>query len=207
MAQHFVTMCVVCLFCAAHTPCLAHMEDFSQSVQGSTIPSADYTTELPGYSEHFSTDRIDKKVSQWSEKDSKGANNQFDKVPDNRNEDSYYDDSLEVELERVRNQQESRRRELLERLGQTDLQAINDKNAKNAKNSRSKRSSQHSDKYFTKKIFQQYGDGEHMTIDGFERLLKKMGLFQLNARVTEEESHSIDSNQSGSRLGKRLKKN
>ena len=210
MAQHFVAVCVVCVLCAAHRLCFAHMVDSSQVVQ-QTTPSVKYSTELPGYSEHLLPHRINStEVPAWKDvhkKDSKRNENhkRFNKVPDQRTEKSHYDDRLAEDLEHIRTHQEARQKELLERLGQNDLESPK-KNSKvnqtNDKNLRSKRSSDLDEKYFTKKIFELYGDGENMTIEGFERLLKKMGLFQSESIVSEEEIHSIDSNQSGSRLGK-----
>ncbi|XP_058806546.1 zinc transporter foi isoform X2 [Phymastichus coffea] len=195
---HFVAMCVVCLFCATHTPCLAHMK-MSQMVQKTTPPSKEYSTDSSDDSEHFLDNRIKNEVSEWSKKIYNRTDNLLHKVPHNSIEKSN-SDSVELDLEHIKKLQEPRRQELLERLGQNDLQAMNAKSAKNAKNSRAKRSTEFNEKYFTMKLFQQYGNGEHMTMEGFEKLLKKIGLFQLESRVSEQESHSINSNQSGSRL-------
>ena len=127
-------------------------------------------------------------------------------MPDERFDKTNYDDRLQDDLEHFNAQEEYRKKELMDRLGQSDLAWL--KNSKidqeNLKNSRSKRNSELDEKYFTKKIFELYGDGENMTMEGFQKLLKKLGLFQSEPKVSEQEIHSIDSNQSGSRLGKQI---
>lgn len=213
MAQHLVTVCVVCVLCAAHTPCYAHMDAAAAATAGkeTTTPSAEYPTELPRYNEHSLPDRIDStKVPHWrsvgrkSSEEAENLKNLFGEVPDKTIEVPRDDDDrLADDLEHIQEHLDARQIELLERLGQNDLETRNDSktNRENAKNSRSKRNSRLDEKYFTKKIFEMYGDGENMTMEGFEKLLKKMGLFQSESAVSEEEIHSIDSNQSGSRLG------
>ncbi|OXU22795.1 hypothetical protein TSAR_002041 [Trichomalopsis sarcophagae] len=207
MMAHFVAVCVVCVLCAAHSPCFAHMD--APTVVKQTTPSVKYSTELPGYSEHLLPHRIDyteiPQRKNINTKDSKGISNNhkhsFNKVPDEKNELSHYDDRLAEDLEQVLAHEKARHKELLERLGQNELDSqVNQKNEKNARNARSKRSSDLEGKYFTKKLFETYGDGENMTIEGFEKMLKKLGLFQSESKVSEQETHSIDSNQSGSSL-------
>lgn len=191
MAQHIVTVCVVCVLCAAHVKCFAHT---------STLPVVKQTTTSvtapPGYSEHLLPNRINSTVVSYSKsvnaKDSKGINNKkhsINKVPEDRKSQisPMINNKLIEDSEPDRAELESRDKELMERLGQNQLESLRNSelNAKNFKNSRAKRSSD--EKYFTKKIFALYGDGENMTMEGFEKLLKKLRLFQSEA---EDSNHS-----------------
>lgn len=207
MARHIVTVCVVCLLCAAHARCFTHASTFP--TVNDTTSSVKFFTEPPGYSEHLLPDRINSTVTHSKSvnaKDSKGINNQkhsSNKVPQEKIKKLPHDDKLKEDSEINYEEQESRQKELMERLGQSHLETFKDSEmiTKNDKNSRLKRSSELDEKYFTKKIFALYGDGENMTMEGFEKLLKKMGWFQSAAKVSEEEVLSIDSNQSGSHSG------
>ncbi|XP_011503423.1 PREDICTED: zinc transporter foi [Ceratosolen solmsi marchali] len=207
MAQHFVTICVVCVLCAAHIPCYAHMNILPTVKQ--RTESVKYSTESSDYSEYLFSHSIGStkmpKKTEAITKDFTEINNNenlFNKVPEERIQKSHYDHRLKDNLENSRVLQESRQKELLDRLGQNYLesQENGDFNDKNMQNLRSKRSLELDEKYFTKKIFELYGDGENMTMEGFEKLLRKMGLFQSEPKVSEQEIHSIDSNQSGNRF-------
>lgn len=208
MAQHFVTVCVVCVLCAAHAPCYAH-STFSP-VGRQTGPGAKYSTGRPGYSEHSLPLRIGyTEVPQWKSfitKDSKRIENHkrsVNKVTGVEHENLHSPDRSLKDSGQVYILQESTQKEFADRSDQDNLELLkNSKNLKNVINVREKRSSQFDKKYFTKKVFELYGDGENMTMEGFEKLLEKMGLYQSGPRVSEQEIHSIDSNQSGSHLCK-----
>jgi hypothetical protein len=209
MAQHFVTICVVCVICAAHIPCYAHMNILPTVKQ--RTESAKYSSESSDYSEYLFSHPIDStempQITEVNTKDFmeiKNNKNLLNKVPEKRIQKSHYDHRLTDNFDDIGTHQESRQIELLDRLGQNYIEPLENSkvNDKNTHNLRSKRSLELDEKYFTKKIFELYGDGENMTMEGFEKLLKKMGLFQSEPKVSEQEIHSIDSNQSGNRLGK-----
>ncbi|XP_076293184.1 zinc transporter foi [Lasioglossum baleicum] len=77
--------------------------------------------------------------------------------------------------------------EIMERLGQTEISYNGElKSSRSAKNLdsvnmiRRKRNVDVIDeKYFMRKIFETYGDGTSVTIEGFEKLLRKLGLLRL----------------------------
>lgn len=55
-----------------------------------------------------------------------------------------------------------------------------------------------------KKIFEAYGDGTTVTMEGFEKLLRKLGLLRLLTDVSTLEDHNIVTSQHENPLGKFL---
>ncbi|KMQ88794.1 zinc transporter foi [Lasius niger] len=93
--------------------------------------------------------------------------------------------------------------ELLERLAQTELLS-NVKHESSADlrtdyRSRLKRDVAVDEMYFMRKIFEAYGDGTSITMEGFEKLVRKLGLLRLLTDASELESggteRSTDKNQ------------
>lgn len=78
----------------------------------------------------------------------------------------------------------SRDAELLERLAQTELvPGVNQKSAQSSEDlrtvNRSRLKRDVNERYFMQKIFEAYGDGTSITMDGFEKLIRKLGLLRL----------------------------
>ncbi|CAB0036867.1 unnamed protein product [Trichogramma brassicae] len=201
---NFVAVCVFCVLSAGHLPCFAHNEFLTvQAAAAAKDGDGDvkFYTKLPASlemsSEYYNNDEYER-MDEGKHSDDEDERRQpvarhsdadDDKVPETNNNDSQdVDDSYET----TRQQQ---------------LAAA-----------RSKRSVDLDDKFFTKKLFEQYGDGENMTIEGFERLLEQLGLFQKQIQQQHQHVHShahshthepatgtnerpsIDANQSSSRL-------
>lgn len=136
MSHHFVTVCVVCVLCAAHAPCSAHTDG-----QGSVLLGRDSRYDTQSY-----------------------------KRPD---------DSLRTLIN--------------SQIGSKEVVKIKDGiNDVDRPRHRRKRHDESSHKhtkvdYFTKQIFQEYGNGDSMTTEGFERLLKKLGLEDVIGKLKEAE--------------------
>ncbi|XP_014223625.1 zinc transporter foi isoform X2 [Trichogramma pretiosum] len=201
---NFVAVCVFCVLSAGHLPCFAHNEFLTvQAAAAAKDGDGDvkFYTKLPASlkmsSEYYNNDEYER-MDEGKHSDDEDERRQpvarqsdadDDKVPETNNNDSQdVDDSYET----------TRRQQLAA--------------------ARSKRSVDLDDKFFTKKLFEQYGDGENMTIEGFERLLEQLGLFQKQIQQQHQHVHShahshthepatgtnerpsIDTNQSSSRL-------
>jgi len=50
------------------------------------------------------------------------------------------------------------------------------------------------ERYFMKKIFEAYGDGTSITMEGFEKLVRKLGLLRLLTDTSELEGNGFDRN-------------
>lgn len=94
--------------------------------------------------------------------------------------------------------------EIMERLGQTEINYNKElKSIRSTKNPspitviRRKRNVDVIDeKYFMKKIFETYGDGTSVTMDGFEKLLRKLGLLRLLTDISKlEDLNTITSHE------------
>ncbi|XP_011689171.1 PREDICTED: zinc transporter foi-like isoform X2 [Wasmannia auropunctata] len=94
----------------------------------------------------------------------------------------------------------SRDAELLERLSQTELMpdvkeqksAQSSENLRTVNKSRLKRDV--NERYFMQKIFEAYGDGTSITMEGFEKLVRKLGLLRLLTDVSEVDNGGTDRN-------------
>jgi len=86
--------------------------------------------------------------------------------------------------------------ELLERLAQTELSSsVKHKSSADLHTdyrSRLKRDVAVDEMYFMKKIFEAYGDGTSITMDGFEKLVRKLGLLRLLTDASKLESGSTE---------------
>ncbi|KAL0131637.1 hypothetical protein PUN28_002882 [Cardiocondyla obscurior] len=87
----------------------------------------------------------------------------------------------------------SRDAELMERLAQTDL--VPDVKQKSAQSSEDLRTVNKSrlkrdvnERYFMQKIFEAYGDGTSITMEGFEKLVRKLGLLRLLTDVSKDDT-------------------
>ncbi|CAL7933142.1 unnamed protein product [Xylocopa violacea] len=98
--------------------------------------------------------------------------------------------------------------EILERLGQIEIMQNNILNTARVERDplnriRSKRNVDViDDKYFMRKIFEAYGDGTSITMEGFEKLLKKLGLLRLITDISRLENHNVVTSQHENPLDK-----
>ncbi|XP_011161229.2 zinc transporter foi isoform X2 [Solenopsis invicta] len=93
----------------------------------------------------------------------------------------------------------SREAELLERLAQTELvPGVEQKSARSSKDlrtvNRSRLKRDVNEMYFMQKIFEAYGDGTSITMEGFEKLVRKLGLLRLLTDASQVDSGSTDRN-------------
>lgn len=241
MSHHFVTVCVVCVLCAAHTPCSAHIE-FSTSGQA-THNSVNSEKSLrpneqlqPSWSLMKFKEIQQKDARKLSLNNLDGYNNgavKFYNVLDKNirnkttllmsvatNEVHTKKKHLEnVEINIQNNhipimKQDSKNLkdiEISERLGQFEItqnSKLNiiqfDKNQSPFNKIRTKRNDVDvlDEKYFMKKIFETYGDGTSITMEGFEKLLKKLGLLRLLTDISRLENHNIVASHNENPLGK-----
>lgn len=91
----------------------------------------------------------------------------------------------------------SRDAELLERLAQPEL--VSDVKQKSAQSSENLRTVYRSrlkrdvnERYFMQKIFEAYGDGTSITMEGFEKLVRKLGLLRLLTDVSKVDGDGTD---------------
>ncbi|XP_076229868.1 zinc transporter foi [Nomia melanderi] len=106
--------------------------------------------------------------------------------------------------------------EIMERLGQTEINYNKElKSIRSTKNPspitviRRKRNVDVIDeKYFMKKIFETYGDGTSVTMDGFEKLLRKLGLLRLLTDISKlEDLNTITSHENPLEKSKNMQNN
>lgn len=91
----------------------------------------------------------------------------------------------------------SRDAELLERLAQTELvPGVKQKSAQSSEDLRTVRRSRLkrdvNERYFMQKIFEAYGDGTSITMEGFEKLVRKLGLLRLLTDVSKVDGDGTD---------------
>nr|XP_012139836.1 PREDICTED: zinc transporter foi isoform X2 [Megachile rotundata] len=241
MSHHFVTVCVVCVLCAAHTPCSAHVE---LSHAGSTDHNSVKSEKLPDSNEQLQPSWLLMKYKETQQKDVRkmnsngvGASNDGAAKSSNILDSANNTSSLLVPVAineahaKAKNQENvkpndnihnthipitqedsspTRNIELLERLGQIDIiyngdlnsvQLVKDEDSLNR--IRTKRNVDVIDeKYFMKRIFETYGDGTSITMEGFEKLLKKLGLLRLLTDVSKLEEHNVVTSQHENPLDK-----
>ncbi|XP_029039101.2 zinc transporter foi-like [Osmia bicornis bicornis] len=225
MSHHFVTVCVVCVLCAAHTPCSAHTEF---STAGQTIYNSVKSEELPDSNEQLQPSWLLMKYKETQQRDVKKINSnnpsasndgtvKSSNVLDNNNNSSNLLAPIATNEAKVENEETvkpdeniknipiteedpttSKNVEILERLGQIEIiykgELNSDQNSLNRV--RNKRNVDIIDeKYFMKKIFETYGDGTSVTMEGFEKLLKKLGLLRLLTDISRLEEHNIVTSQ------------
>ncbi|KAG8039597.1 hypothetical protein G9C98_008240 [Cotesia typhae] len=188
MSQHFMTVCVVCVLCASHIPCSAHTTI-------SSVLKASLVTEKKDFvSNTLSTEQLnplDKINDNYNDK----VNINYENKKKNRKKKThndklkqYNDNDYQVHHDNNYNLLENE--EIMERLGQIPSQinenlfvSKNNINSYRKGNQRNKRHVETEEKYFLKKIFDTYGDGNSLTMDGFEVMLKQLGLFKLIVKL------------------------
>ena len=179
MAQHFVTVCVVCVLCAAHNPCSAHTDLSSQKPDS--------------YDSKYFTIQNYKQIEQNKDAVRNSGNDLHSSLRKSRTKDTETLKEASIHRNDVSSLDNL---EIMERLGQiAQKPAIEsfrkDKSA--SRKSRSKRHSEVDEKYFTKKVFETYGNGENMTMEGFEKLLRNLGLRKLVMELDKDISNTESS--------------
>lgn len=252
MSHHIVTVCVVCVLCAAHVPCSAHT-DLSTAVvhtvlDNSTNPRNDSSSLKAQGQPLWTLERHKEEAAYSNERDrsypnSFSSNNKRDAVRYNdttrriingnnnnarmnvdaiANDDTYVKKKIAKNFKgggstRVQQQQQtlmnenasandSRHTELLERLAQTEWLLASklarfSEDSRTVNSSRLKRDVTVDERYFMKKIFEAYGDGTSLTMGGFEKLVRKLGLLRLLNDVSTLENGSVDRSMRKNQLG------
>lgn len=155
MAQHFVTVCVVCVLCAAHNPCSAHT-DFSPQL-----------TKISDDTNYFSNSN---KPNSLREENS-------------HNSESLDDTDIKSNYHRHHHLENAPIITEMKKMGK--IRKSTEKQISRQEAFRSRRHVEVDGKYFTRKVFETYGNGENMTMKGFEKLLKKLGLVKLIMELDE----------------------
>ncbi|XP_029171895.1 zinc transporter foi-like isoform X2 [Nylanderia fulva] len=195
MSHHIVTVCVVCVLCAAHVPCSAH-----------TNPSATLATLVHSYSNSTNTgDPSDPSAQPFPSTpiSFRDPTRPYSNFVSNKHKLSASRDAHPAKKDTTESFKDggktrsttsssssigsgsSRDAELLERLAQTKLEQFNTKQDSSVDldtdyRARLKRDVTVVDEtYFMRKIFEAYGDGTSITMDGFEKLVRKLGLLKL----------------------------
>ncbi|XP_046747138.1 zinc transporter foi isoform X2 [Diprion similis] len=141
MSQNFVTVCVVCVLCAAHAPCSAHTDGHISRL--SSLPGPLDIMDSPN------DDRLQPLKHQIGSREIGRIKNMKDAFDPLKSEPGGH----EVRLRKRRHTDDD-----------------------------------DDESYFTKRIFRDYGNGNSMTIEGFERLLKKLGLQEVITKLDEHDN-------------------
>ncbi|XP_015116641.1 zinc transporter foi [Diachasma alloeum] len=192
MSQHFMTVCVVCVLCASHNPCSAHttMSPNPQSYQDPVLtPSPKYlrinSNNDPRNHHEMMTPPVE---------DRGGSH----VLSPHRSKKLLHSEKMklrfekqEVPVPREIDQLESR--EVLQRLGHIpeEIPFKREKHSMNQEKGSKIRQERHveiQDNYYLKKIFDTFGDGESLSMEGFENMLRKLGLTELIRSVERDES-------------------
>lgn len=159
MAKHFISVCIFCFLCATHSPCESHVETNhgGTSNHKSNIPFAEADAPPALQSDHDNPEN----TATVTPEGVLGPNLSAHNFLSNTDKHAEYNNS----------------RNKLNRFKRNTGEVIR---IENSTNSASANNSNNSDKEheggYLKKIFAKYGDGEVMTMEGFEKLLKHLDL-------------------------------
>lgn len=187
-----MTVCVVCVLCAAHTPCSAHTDLSSPPISQFTsrADTSDIYMSTPDPYKQFLAKTLPTKNSylvlmknrgvKKTTQDKEGAKRRIPHISDDKEAPSIpLESSSQLNLQR---------REVMERLGQVDASLELDLDKGTQGNERRLRRSVNIDEeYFIKKLFESYGDGNSLTIEGFEKLMRKLGLVKLAGELSHDD--------------------
>lgn len=187
-SHHFVTVCVVCVLCAAHTPCSAHMDVSSPMTKSAwpdpigSVPTAWREERSSGSPD--STGGPEPKYIEMA--DGMRKSREMKRAIPKKYSHTYLEskalkESAKTEEKMMASKPDS---EIHERLGQTPENMGKSLNSKfndeaSMEKWRNRRNVEIDEKYFMKKLFDAYGDGTSLSIVGFEKLIKQLGLFRL----------------------------
>ncbi|XP_011312191.1 zinc transporter foi-like [Fopius arisanus] len=195
MSRHLMTVCVVCVLCASHNPCSAHttISPNSQSYQDPIIPppSPKYTRMHsngdPRNHHEMMTPPVEDRGGSagWPSRSKKLLHSEKMKMRLEKQEETVSQEIHHLES-----------REVLQRLGHipgdNSMFSSRGQYSKNHPrvyhNARQKRHVETHDNYYLKKIFQTFGDGQSLSMEGFENMLKKLGLTELIKNVQRDHS-------------------
>ncbi|XP_012534572.1 zinc transporter foi isoform X2 [Monomorium pharaonis] len=237
MSHHIVTVCVVCVLCAAHVPCEAHTNLSSAMASDSSKNHSGLDTQGQPFwppikfkdpylknqqrynnLNNFTSHKLDPVRSHNMQRIDSNNNNisvTVDATSTASRNDTYIKKGMTKSFKggvSPRDTQpsvtsknnvsvNSREAELLERLAQTELApGVKQKqSAQSSKNSRttinrSRLKRDVDEKYFMQKIFEAYGDGTSITMEGFEKLVRKLGLLRLLTDASQVDSDGTDRN-------------
>lgn len=237
MSHHIVTVCVVCVLCAAHVPCSAHTNASTAVPTTADLtsprnrpPSPDAQRQplwtLEGYRDPaYSKDRHKSHPSNFSSNNkrvvarSRYARHSVDGARANvvgatpadtyvewRIKEKFKDEGSARDTARPSAASASvttvspRDAEILERLAQTGPRLGSDRkpdartndDSRTVSKSRLKRDVAMDERYFMRKLFEAYGDGTSITIEGFEKLVRKLGLLKLLTDASAPANGSIN---------------
>lgn len=238
MSHHFVTVCVVCVLCAAHTPCSAHTEF---STAGQTVPGSVKPKNPLGPNEQLQPSWLVTRLKGVQQRDARKTNSnnlsiykngaaRLSNLLDINNGNRRNLVPVAAEEARIKSQENVRTNghvrapatkedsaalkdlEILERLGQIEILRGGELNSVRSFRDqspvdriRAKRNMDVIDeKYFMKKIFEAYGDGASVTMEGFEKLLRKLGLLRLLTDISSPDDRNIVTSQHENLLGEFL---
>ncbi|KYN40696.1 Zinc transporter foi [Trachymyrmex septentrionalis] len=225
MSHHIVTVCVVCVLCAAHVPCSAHTNlsvmasDNSTSTKNHSDPQGQpyiYLKNQQRYDpSNFTSNKHDAVRSHPIQRIDSNSNNNVSVTIDAISTASY-DTRLKKQMtesfkgggnlqdirspiNNARVSVNSRDAELLERLAQTELVAsVKQKSVQSSEDLRTVNKSRLkrdvNERYFMQKIFEAYGDGTSITMEGFEKLVRKLGLLRLFDTLEVDSGSTTDRN-------------
>ncbi|XP_043279328.1 zinc transporter foi isoform X2 [Venturia canescens] len=188
-SHHFVTVCVVCVLCAAHTPCSAHM-DMSSPITKSSWSWPDPMGSVPTWREERSGGSPDSTGGPEPKYAEVTDSVRRSKEPKRATSKKYSHSYLESKASKLSAKTQEKITESLpnleihERLGQPleDVEKRGDSkfsDGNSMKKWRNRRNVEIDEKYFMKKLFNTYGDGTSLSIEGFEKLIKRLGLFRM----------------------------
>jgi len=231
MSHHIVTVCVVCVLCAAHIPCSAHTNlstnahsfDLSSNIKNlsdlsaQSLLSRSKDTAKDQYKSPPSSSFVNNKhdTVRFNSTGYINSNNNVavDNVISTTSHDIYLKKKTTKDFKgggNMRNMTQSSfvstdkpvnsRDTELQRLVQIESLNVSRKSAQSSKNLRTintlrlKRDVDVDERYFMKKIFEAYGDGTSITMEGFEKLVRKLGLLRLLTDASELEGNGFDRN-------------
>lgn len=223
MSHHIVTVCVVCVLCAAHVPCSAHTNssttirssDSSTNIRDpsspdtqpfwtlirskDTYPYSDDYHKL--HTNNFISNKHDAAIHSTRHVNSNSDNNVIAAKP---SRDTYVRKKITGNFKGDQNVRDtrsianedanSRNPDLLELFAQTEF-ASSQKSAQVSQSvdkPRIKKDVSVNERYFMRKIFEAYGDGTSITMEGFEKLVRKLGLLKLLDDPSELGSGNTD---------------
>lgn len=162
MGKHFISMCMFCFLCAAHSPCASHAEltrHTKHSYDSKKFPgeSSPEPMDLGNYHERLKPPNLNLKPSEVN-----SAMKHTDKLK-NLNHSAKFKSILSKQVKRsVYSGIENSKNDKLE---------FSDNVADSSKSD-----NKTSELFILKELFVLYGDGKTMSIEGFEKFLRQMDL-------------------------------
>ncbi|XP_034951471.1 zinc transporter foi isoform X2 [Chelonus insularis] len=179
MSKHFMTVCVVCVLCAAHTPCSAHISKSSSTTTTSTKHQLLTLTASDNDDNNIKSDTFIRKSSTMMNNRQKSVDPAHpDEIHPKENNQLKRFDQAQIKFPGNNNNDNNNNLS-------NHHHHNHDKKYDNNKieTHRRKRHIDYEEKYFLQKIFDHFGDGKSLTMEGFETMLKKLGLVELITNI------------------------